>query len=166
MDSLWNLHLTISYTVSQGWGLINRVCRSSLVRGTQGPPALAGESDRRCASELVCGGTVPGKLAHRCPPWRIHRPSGRCPQPHPLAAGNPHSSHPHGCYSAVRTKERHTEAKNDAIERRGSTGILLPALNRLLVPSSHRLRNGLPGRNIRCTRNSLDKQTPLEVRPS
>lgn len=92
-----------------------------------------------------------------CPslPTLVHRSSGRCPQPHPPAAGR---SHPHGCYATGRTKERHREAKNGAIERRGSTGISLPALNRLLVPSSHWLRDGP-------TRNGLGKQFPWRSDP-
>lgn len=118
--SLWNLHLTTSYTVSQGWGLTNGVCRSSLFRGAQGPPALAVESDRqsrRWASELVCGRSVPGKLAHRCPP-RCRGHQADVPS-HSLSLLATHTAHTHTDVTQQAGRKKGTRRQSTMLQRGG-----------------------------------------------
>lgn len=160
---LENLHLTTSYTARDGgsrWGVSLLFAQ----RNPLGDTSLSCwewlRQNRRCRSELAWWQSSPWEA---CPvlPAPVHKSSGRCPPPQSHCCQLIRSLHPHWCYAIGRTKERHREAKNDAIEREGKhrAFYLLPWIGSL-YPAPLSSGMGPPERNDRLTRNNLSKQFP------
>lgn len=166
---LQNLHLPTSYAASQGWGLTSGLSLLSAQRGPWGDTGFSWweglRQNRRCRSELAWGQSSSWEA---CPvlPALVHKSSGRCPRPHVHCWQLIPSPHPRWCYAIGTTKERHREAKNDAIERKGEHGAfyLLPWIGSS-YPALLSSGRGPPERNNRLTRNNLSKQLPWRINP-
>lgn len=150
----------------QGWGFkmgcVPPLCPEEPIRGYQLELLRVTQTEQKVQ---VRAGVVAKQSLETCPvlPAPVHKSSGRCPPPQSHCCQLTRSLHPHWCYAIGRTKERHRGGKEWCYrERREAQGILLAALNRLIVPSSPQLRDG-PTRELIDTRNNLEVNSSLRV---